>query len=118
MFLAIINKNLPSRELLVLDEAHLLETEVVKFIGISISHKKWRKYILDLKIDNHGDKYDVTRWLEFLEDLEEMCTFGKINRNICCQNAILVPCYSFSKTIPCYNMSALLNSGVAKLIGI
>jgi Rad3-related DNA helicase len=71
MFLAIINKNLPSRELLVLDEAHMLETEVVKFIGISISSKKWRKYILDLKIDNHGDKYDVIRWLEFIEDLKE-----------------------------------------------
>jgi len=77
MFLAIINKNLPSRELLVLDEAHLLETEVVKFIGISISHKKWRKYILDLKIENHGDKYDVIRWLEFLEDLEEKLLYVK-----------------------------------------
>ena len=71
MFLAIINKNLPSRELLVLDEAHLLETEIVKFIGISISRKKWRKYILDLKIDNQGDKYDVRRWLEFIESLKE-----------------------------------------------
>ncbi|MGA9153005.1 MAG: hypothetical protein WBZ36_20700, partial [Candidatus Nitrosopolaris sp.] len=71
MFLAIMNKNLPSRELLVLDEAHLLETEVVKFIGISISRKKWRKYILDLKINNHGEKYDVIRWLDFIEDLKE-----------------------------------------------
>jgi hypothetical protein len=49
----------------------LLETEVVKFIGISISRKKWRKYILDLKIDNHGDKYDIIRWLEFIESLKE-----------------------------------------------
>src|SRR5215472_12468841 len=71
IFLAIINKNLPSRELLVLDEAHLLETEVVKLLGISISHKKWRKYILDLKIDNHGDKYDVIRWLSF----DRICNF-------------------------------------------
>jgi hypothetical protein len=74
MFLAIINKNLPSRELLVLDEAHLFETEVVKFIGISISRKKWRKYILDLKINNHGDNYDIIRWLEFIESLKEYNT--------------------------------------------
>ncbi|MGA8085472.1 MAG: hypothetical protein WB988_26745 [Candidatus Nitrosopolaris sp.] len=45
IFLAFLNKNLPSRDLLVLDEAHLLETEVVKFRVISISEKKWRKYI-------------------------------------------------------------------------
>ena len=56
MFLAIMNKNLPSRECEDLTK-HLLETEVVKFIGISISHKKWREYILDLKIKNHGEKY-------------------------------------------------------------
>jgi Rad3-related DNA helicase len=62
MFLAIMNKNLPSRELLVLDEAHLLETELVRFRGISISEKKWRKYIPDLKIENHG--YDIREWVK------------------------------------------------------
>ena len=59
----------------------MLETEVVKFIGISISRKKWRKYILDLKIDNHGDKYDVIRWLEFIEDLKEKLLDVKITKN-------------------------------------
>ncbi|MGC2570457.1 MAG: hypothetical protein WA364_03020, partial [Candidatus Nitrosopolaris sp.] len=30
-----------------------------------------------MKIDNHGDKYDVIRWLEFLEDLEEKLLYVK-----------------------------------------
>lgn len=69
IFLGLMKKNLPMRELLVLDEVHLLETELVKFRGISISRKKWRKYIPDLRIDNHG--YDVKGWLNFITDLEE-----------------------------------------------
>ena len=70
MFFAIMNKKLPSRELLILDEAHMLETEIVRFRGISISQRKWRKYIPDLRIDDHG--YDVEGWLGFLDDLREM----------------------------------------------
>lgn len=69
MFLAIMNENLPSRELLILDEAHLLETELVRFRGISISKKKWRKYIPDLKIENHG--YDIREWVDFLVRLKQ-----------------------------------------------
>ena len=69
IFLGLLNKNLPARELLVLDESHLLETEIVRFRGIVISRKKWRKYIPELKIDNHG--YDINGWLEFITDLEE-----------------------------------------------
>ena len=69
MFLAIMNENLPSRELLILDEAHLLETELVRFRGISISKKKWRKYIPDLKIENHG--YDIRGWVDFLVRLKQ-----------------------------------------------
>jgi Rad3-related DNA helicase len=64
-----MNKNLPSRELLILDEAHLLETELVRFTGISISKKKWRKYIPDLKIENHG--YDIRGWVDFLFRLKQ-----------------------------------------------
>ncbi|MFY9869187.1 MAG: hypothetical protein WAK17_05675 [Candidatus Nitrosopolaris sp.] len=38
-FLAFLTEDfLPSRELLILDEAHLLETEIVGFTGISISN--------------------------------------------------------------------------------
>jgi ATP-dependent DNA helicase DinG len=37
-------KVLPSRDLLILDEAHLLETEIVKFRGLSISKKMEKIY--------------------------------------------------------------------------
>src|SRR5215831_19843914 len=47
IFLALLanKKVLPSRELLVLDEAHLLETEIVRFRGLTISKRRWIKYI-------------------------------------------------------------------------
>jgi Rad3-related DNA helicase len=47
LFLSLLsNKNMmQQRDLLVLDEAHLLETEIVKFRGLSISKKRWRRYI-------------------------------------------------------------------------
>jgi ATP-dependent DNA helicase DinG len=70
MFFAIMNKKLSSRQLLILDETHMLETETVRFRGISISRRKWRKYIPDLRIDDHG--YDVKGWLGFLDGLREM----------------------------------------------
>ena len=76
IFLSLMNKKLPSRELLIFDEAHLLETEVVQFRGIAISRRKWRKYIPDLKIDNHG--YDINGWVEFLEKLKDMMLRIKI----------------------------------------
>ncbi len=70
IFLSLLsNKNMMQhRELLVLDEAHLLETEIVKFRGLSISKKRWRRYIHDFKMIDYG--YDMTWWLEFLIDLE------------------------------------------------
>ena len=70
IFLSLLsNKNMMQhRELLVLDEAHLLETEIVKFRGLSISKKRWRRYIHDFKMIDHG--YDMNGWLEFLIDLE------------------------------------------------
>jgi ATP-dependent DNA helicase DinG len=57
------------RELLVLDEGHLLETEIVKFRGLSISKKGWKRYIKDLKIIDYGYN-EVKRWIDFLIDLE------------------------------------------------
>jgi hypothetical protein len=62
------NKKLPSRELLIFDEAHLLETEIVRFREITISRRKWRKYIPDLRIDNHS--YDVDGFLDKLRDTQ------------------------------------------------
>ena len=71
IFLSLLpNKNsLPSRELLILDEGHLIETEVVKFRGLSISKKRWRRYIADFEIIDYG--YDIHGWIEFLITLEE-----------------------------------------------
>jgi len=57
------------RELLVLDEAHLLETEIVKFRGLSISKKRWRRYIPRFYMVDYG--YDMDGWLDFLIDLEK-----------------------------------------------
>ena len=62
-------KSLPERELLVLDEGHLLETEIVKFRGLTISKRRWKRYIQDLKIIDFGYE-DIEKWIEFLIDLE------------------------------------------------
>jgi ATP-dependent DNA helicase DinG len=62
-------KILPTRELLVLDEAHLLETEIVKFTGISISKKTWKRYIPDLKMADYGYD-DIEKWIEYLIELK------------------------------------------------
>lgn len=77
MLFGLLHKHLPSRELLVLDEAHLLEMEVVRFRGLSISQKKWRKYISDLKLRGG---YDVQGWVKELEQLREKMSelLGKI----------------------------------------
>src|SRR5919202_5753538 len=62
-------KSLPERELLVLDEGHLLETEIVKFRGLTISKRRWKRYIQDLKIIDFGYE-DIEKWIEFLIELE------------------------------------------------
>ncbi|MGA8564061.1 MAG: helicase C-terminal domain-containing protein, partial [Nitrososphaeraceae archaeon] len=71
IFLALLpnKKTLPERELLVLDEGHLLETEIVKFRGLTISKKRWKRYTHDFKIIDYG--YDnIENWIEFLIELE------------------------------------------------
>jgi ATP-dependent DNA helicase DinG len=62
-------KVLTQRDLLILDEAHRLEEEVVKFTGISISKRRWKRYIPDLEIDDYGFD-DIEKWVDFLTDLE------------------------------------------------
>jgi ATP-dependent DNA helicase DinG len=62
-------KILHPRELLVLDEGHLLETEIVKFRGLSIAKRRWKRYIQDLEMVDYG--YDnLEQWIEFLIELE------------------------------------------------
>ena len=73
-FLAFLTEDfLPSRELLILDEAHLLETEIVRFRGLSISKRRWKRYFPDLKMVDYG--YDVEKWIEFLIDLKTRIDF-------------------------------------------
>ena len=63
------SKILRPRELLVLDEGHLLETEIVKFRGLSVSKRRWKRYIQDLQMVDYG--YDnLEQWIEFLIELE------------------------------------------------
>jgi ATP-dependent DNA helicase DinG len=71
IFLSLLaNKSMiQQRELLVLDEAHLLETEIIKFRGLSISKKRWRRYINDFKMIDYG--FDLNGWLGFLIYLEK-----------------------------------------------
>jgi Rad3-related DNA helicase len=52
-----------------LDEAHRLEEEVVKFTGISISKRRWKRYIPDFEIVNYGYN-DMEKWIEFLIELQ------------------------------------------------
>ena len=71
IFLALLpnKKSLPERELLVLDEGHLLETEIVKFRGLTISKRRWKRYIPDLKIIDYGYD-DIENWIDFLIEVE------------------------------------------------
>ena len=72
-------KSLPERDLLVLDEGHLLETEIVKFRGLTISKKRWKRYIHNLGIIDYG--YDnIENWIDFLIELETKM-LGLIDNN-------------------------------------
>src|SRR5437660_10935523 len=61
---------LPSRELLVLDEGHLLETEIVKDMELSISKRRWKGYIPNLDIVDYGYD-DIEKWTDFLVGIKE-----------------------------------------------
>jgi ATP-dependent DNA helicase DinG len=65
MFLSLLRywiaNPIPSRDLLVLDEAHRLEEEVVKFTGVFISKRHYKRYIPDFKIPDYGDDDDDNR---------------------------------------------------------
>ena len=60
---------LTSREILLLDEAHRLEEEVIKFTGISISKRRWNRYIPNFNMADYGYT-DIEKWIGFLIDLE------------------------------------------------
>jgi Rad3-related DNA helicase len=59
------------RDCLVLDECHSLEQEIVKFKGISISKRRWKRYIPDFKLPSKYGYDDMEKWCEFVQELEE-----------------------------------------------
>lgn len=70
-------QRLPPRQLLVLDEAHRIEEEVVKFAAISISKWKLRKYIPEFDFLPDYGFDDIEKWIEFLTTVE-----GKISSSV------------------------------------
>ena len=69
-------EGIPPRDLLILDEVHRLEEEVVKFIEISISKRRWKRYIPNFKIINY-EFDDMESWINFLIDLERDALFNR-----------------------------------------
>ncbi|MFZ0511833.1 MAG: hypothetical protein WAM14_09525 [Candidatus Nitrosopolaris sp.] len=69
-FLALLpNKKSPFKTAIDTDEAHLLETEIVRHREVSISKRRWKRYIPNLKIVDY--RYDdMENWIYFLIDIE------------------------------------------------
>jgi ATP-dependent DNA helicase DinG len=69
MFLSLLpsKKIISPRELLILDEGHSLEIEMLKFTSYTVSRNKWRKYLPGFSIIN---SYDIEMWINFLIQLE------------------------------------------------
>ncbi|MGH9926656.1 MAG: hypothetical protein ACRD5B_14895, partial [Nitrososphaeraceae archaeon] len=72
MFFAhLASRDMKSCQLLVLDEGHLLEKEIVEYASLIISNKRWRRYIPNLSINNVNlDCDDVKKWLPSLIKIE------------------------------------------------
>jgi Rad3-related DNA helicase len=70
MFLSLLGL-FPTRPLLILDEAHELPSEVLKFQSFFVSKIKWQKYLgQDFQIPLLGID-DIRGWIEFLIGLKE-----------------------------------------------
>jgi ATP-dependent DNA helicase DinG len=71
MFLRLLpsDKTILPRQLLVLDEGHLLEMEIMKLCEFSISKKDWKKYLDDFRIIDYG-YHDIEKWIDFMIELE------------------------------------------------
>jgi ATP-dependent DNA helicase DinG len=69
MFLTLLpsEKIIAPREILILDECHLLETEVLNQTGYIISKNKWRKYLPGFSLISHND---MEVWIDLLIQLE------------------------------------------------
>jgi len=62
---------LPSKELLILDEGHQIETQTVGRVSISISKRILQQYIAPYKLEQVSYGYDdsLDKWIVFLETL-------------------------------------------------
>jgi ATP-dependent DNA helicase DinG len=69
MFLTLLpsEKIIAPRGILILDEGHLLETEVLNLTGYILSKNKWRKYLPGFSIINHNK---IEAWIDFLIQIE------------------------------------------------
>lgn len=68
------NMILPQKELLILDEGHLIENQIVEQVGISITRRTLQKYIPTYLLDNATLDYSssMEQWLKFLRDLYQL----------------------------------------------
>jgi hypothetical protein len=81
----------------------MLETEIVKFKEIVISRRKWRKYIPNLRIDNHG--YDIDGWVDFLDKLRDMMLDIKIpvdNKELLIEAKEDIEKLEFTRQLDCF----------------
>jgi Rad3-related DNA helicase len=58
-----------------------LETEIVKFRGLSISKRRWKRYISNLEIIDYGYD-DIERWIDFLINLETKMLIATGNSSV------------------------------------
>jgi ATP-dependent DNA helicase DinG len=81
MFLTLMpsQKIIPPRELLVLDEGHLIETEILNFTGFTLSRSKWQKYLPGFFL---VDSSDIGTWIDFLIQLEAkmLAILGEVSK--------------------------------------
>jgi Rad3-related DNA helicase len=71
-FLGLNPRFLPQRDLLVLDEGHSIEKQIVEQVGVSISKKILQRYIAEDFLENISYGYDDSiedRWVVFLENV-------------------------------------------------
>jgi ATP-dependent DNA helicase DinG len=69
MFLSLDSKKIRPKQLLILDEGHLLETEILKFCEFSVSKRYWKRYISNFHMIDYGYD-DIEKWIGFLIEVE------------------------------------------------
>ena len=85
MFLTLLpsKKKIAPRELLILDEGHLLETEVLNLTSFLLSKSRWKRYIPSFSIINFGYDDSIEIWIDFLIQLEAkiLALLGEVQKN-------------------------------------